>query len=66
MALYAFDGTWNSAKDDEDKDLTNTNVFRFYQAYKKHSKTDTPAFAARRSAWWGRCRWNGRAICSLP
>jgi hypothetical protein len=40
MALYAFDGTWNKAKDNEDKDLTNTNVFRFYQAYKKHSNTD--------------------------
>ena len=40
MALYAFDGTWNTAKDGEDKDLTNTNVFRFYQAYKKHSNTD--------------------------
>jgi uncharacterized protein (DUF2235 family) len=40
MALYAFDGTWNSGKDDEDKDLTNTNVFRFYQAYKQHSNTD--------------------------
>jgi uncharacterized protein (DUF2235 family) len=40
MALYAFDGTWNSAKDDEDKDLTNTNVVRFYQAYKTHSNTD--------------------------
>ena len=40
MALYAFDGTWNSAKDNEDKDLTDTNVVRFYQAYKKHSNTD--------------------------
>jgi uncharacterized protein (DUF2235 family) len=40
MALYAFDGTWNSAKDNEDTDLTNTNVVRFYQAYTKHSGTD--------------------------
>src|SRR5947209_3882245 len=40
MALYAFDGTWNSAKDDEDPQYTNTNVFRFYQAYRKRSKTD--------------------------
>src|SRR3981081_791185 len=37
MALYAFDGTWNSAKESEDQQLTNTNVFRFYQAYHKHS-----------------------------
>ena len=37
MALYAFDGTWNSAKESEAQQLTNTNVFRFYQAYHKHS-----------------------------
>jgi hypothetical protein len=37
MALYAFDGTWNSAKDNEDPDYKNTNVFRFFQAYHKHS-----------------------------
>jgi len=37
MALYAFDGTWNSAKESEDQQLTNTNVFRFYQAYHKQS-----------------------------
>lgn len=40
MALYAFDGTWNTAKDSEDPKLENTNVFRFYQAYHKHSNTD--------------------------
>jgi Uncharacterized alpha/beta hydrolase domain (DUF2235) len=40
MALYAFDGTWNSAKDDEDPEYTNTNVFRFYQAYRKRSNTN--------------------------
>jgi hypothetical protein len=40
MALYAFDGTWNSAKDDEDPQYTNTNVFRFYQAYRKRSNTN--------------------------
>ncbi|HEY1910696.1 MAG TPA: DUF2235 domain-containing protein [Vicinamibacterales bacterium] len=40
MALYAFDGTWNSAKDGEDPQYTNTNVVRFFQAYKKQSKTN--------------------------
>ncbi len=40
MALYAFDGTWNSAKDSEDPQHQNTNVFRFYQAYHKRSNTD--------------------------
>ena len=39
MALYAFDGTWNSAKDGEDSGSKNTNVFRFHQAYQKHSNT---------------------------
>jgi hypothetical protein len=38
MALYAFDGTWNSAKDKEDLDK-NTNVVQFHQAYHKNSKT---------------------------
>ena len=33
MALYAFDGTWNRAKDGEDPQYTNTNVARFYKAY---------------------------------
>ena len=40
MALYAFDGTWNEAKDKEDSHAKNTNVFRFYQAYHKHSNTN--------------------------
>jgi hypothetical protein len=40
MALYAFDGTWNVAKDGDDPDYTNTNVVRFYEAYHKHSNTD--------------------------
>ena len=39
MALYAFDGTWNAAKDDDDPDSKNTNVVRFFQAYRKHSGT---------------------------
>jgi hypothetical protein len=37
MALYAFDGTWNKAKTGEETDLTNTNVFRFFQAYDHNS-----------------------------
>jgi hypothetical protein len=40
MALYAFDGTWNAAKTGDDSDLTNTNVFRFSEAYHKRSNTD--------------------------
>src|SRR3954470_21877836 len=39
MALYAFDGTWNSVKSEEDPQYENTNVVRFYNAYKKHSTT---------------------------
>lgn len=40
MALYAFDGTWNAAKTDDDRDLTNTNVFRFYEAYHRRSNAN--------------------------
>ena len=39
MALYAFDGTWNAAKDGDDPDPMNTNVVPFFQAYRKHSGT---------------------------
>ena len=39
MALYAFDGTWNSAKEGDDPQYQNTNVVRFYRAYEKHSTT---------------------------
>jgi len=39
MALYAFDGTWNSTKQGDDAAYENTNVVRFYQAYKKNSGT---------------------------
>src|SRR2546426_10879890 len=39
MALYAFDGTWNAAKDGDDADRRNTNVVRFFQAYRTHSGT---------------------------
>jgi len=40
MALYAFDGTWNSTKQGDDPHYKNTNVVRFYEAYKKSSGTD--------------------------
>jgi hypothetical protein len=39
MALYAFDGTWNAAKNGDDADHTNTNVVRFFEAYRAHSGT---------------------------
>jgi len=38
MALYAFDGTWNSAKEN-DEGAKNTNVVRFFEAYRRHSTT---------------------------
>jgi type VI secretion system (T6SS) phospholipase Tle1-like effector len=37
MALYAFDGTWNTKKDKEDADHHNTNVVKFHAAYEKAS-----------------------------
>lgn len=39
MALYAFDGTWNSEKTTEDGQARNTNVVRFFNAYAQHSGT---------------------------
>jgi hypothetical protein len=39
MALYAFDGTWNTDKSKEDPQYQNTNVVRFYNAYTKNSTT---------------------------
>jgi T6SS, Phospholipase effector Tle1-like, catalytic domain len=39
MALYAFDGTWNSTKEGDDPAYQNTNVVRFYEAYKNNSGT---------------------------
>ena len=38
MSVYAFDGTWNEAKDGDSSADSNTNVFRFYEAYKRHSR----------------------------
>ena len=40
MAIYAFDGTWNSDKSGEDRQVENTNVVRFYEAYHRRSGTD--------------------------
>lgn len=40
MALYAFDGTWNEAKDGEDSRQRNTNVVRFKRAYSANSTTE--------------------------
>ncbi len=40
MALFAFDGTWNTAKDGDDPQSKNTNVVRFFRAYHEHSTTD--------------------------
>jgi hypothetical protein len=39
VALFAFDGTWNEAKDNDDPKYGNTNVVRFYNAYHAHSNT---------------------------
>jgi len=38
MALYAFDGTWNTKKDKEDDTHHNTNVVKFHAAYEKASQ----------------------------
>src|SRR4051794_14690767 len=40
MALFAFDGTWNEAKTSEDPQYQNTNVYRFFSAYRQHSGTN--------------------------
>src|SRR6185436_10941425 len=40
MALYAFDGTWQEGKAGDDPNFTNTNVFRFHQAYHARSGTN--------------------------
>jgi hypothetical protein len=40
MALYAFDGTWNTQKDGEDPGYRNTNVVRFFRAYNSRSNTN--------------------------
>jgi len=40
MALYAFDGTWNEAKQGEDPRYRNTNVVRFFDAYHTRSGAD--------------------------
>jgi hypothetical protein len=39
MALYAFDGTWQDAKKDDDP-TTKTNVFRFFDAYHRNAGTN--------------------------
>lgn len=41
MALYAFDGTWNSEKAGDDPGYENTNVVRFYRAYDRQSAPAT-------------------------
>lgn len=40
MALYAFDGTWNTRKDGDDPHYDDTNVVRFFEAYNGRSNTD--------------------------
>ena len=37
MALYAFDGTWNTAKKDDEASYKNTNVVRFFEAYDRRT-----------------------------
>src|SRR3954470_16332256 len=51
MALYAFDGTWNAAKTDDEANLTNTNVYRFYQTYHAHSDTEDIYVAGVGTRW---------------
>lgn len=40
MALYAFDGTWNTRKDGDDPHYDDTNVVRFFEAYSARSSTN--------------------------
>ena len=40
MALYAFDGTWDDAKNTEVPAPSDTNVVRFFRAYSKRSGTN--------------------------
>src|SRR5829696_760013 len=37
MALFAFDGTWNERKTDDDLNYRNTNVCRFHDVYQRNS-----------------------------
>ena len=46
MALYAFDGTWNEAKTNEDPAYQNTNVVRFFNAYAKNTPAGTNLYVA--------------------
>jgi hypothetical protein len=39
MALYAFDGTWNTKKDNDEPAHNNTNVVRFHDTYAARSGT---------------------------
>lgn len=57
MALYAFDGTWNTEKT-RDNVNTNTNVVRFKNAYGRNSGTD-PVYIAGIGT---RMKWVGRII----
>src|SRR4030088_3402412 len=41
MALYAFDGTWNSDKDNDDS-YSETNVVRVFHAYDANSQPTNP------------------------
>ena len=45
MALFAFDGTWNQAKDN-DTEHTNTNVRRFFDAYHANSRNARDCYRA--------------------
>src|SRR5688500_9528400 len=46
MALYAFDGTWNEAKTNEDPAYQNTNVDRFFHAYAKNTPAGANLYVA--------------------
>jgi type VI secretion system (T6SS) phospholipase Tle1-like effector len=45
MALFAFDGTWNQAKDN-DAEHRNTNVSRFFDAYHANSRNVRDVYKA--------------------
>ena len=68
MALFAFDGTWNQAKND-DSEYRNTNVRRFFDAYHANTgdtQTATKPVSARGSASsaGSSAACSGRANCT--
>jgi uncharacterized protein (DUF2235 family) len=61
MALYAFDGTWNTEKRTETKDEHNTNVVKFHALYEAGSRK-TQYYVAGVGTRWD---WLGKIMGGL-